>query len=148
MKRLPLALLSATVLVAASACATNGVSRSQADAANLQAYTDSAGAPVSSFHKFGSIHSWESLNDENIVLYSRPRTAYLVNINECPGLDFAQAIRVSDSLGRVQVNFDRVYPLDNSPMANVGCVIRSIRPVDLGKYKTLTSAFQKARIAQ
>lgn len=146
MKRTLTLMLTAAGALALSACATNGIPRSQVAAANVQAYNDAAGAPVSSLTKMGAnFQSWESLSKEQLVVYTRPNQAYLLTVAHCPPLEFSHAIRVSDSMGRVQTNFDRVYPLDRSPMAEIGCPIRTIQPVDMAKFRTLTAAFQQAR---
>lgn len=141
---------AATVLATMlTACATPAeVARKQeVERTTLANYIEVAGPELNSFRKMGStLHSWESLSDDTVILYSRPQQAYLVRIGGgCPGLDFAHAIRVSDSMGTVSRNFDKIYPLDRSAYSQIGCPITSIREVDLQRLKLLQAPFQNAR---
>ena len=143
-------LIAATaVAVLATSCATPAeVARRQtAERASLANYTEASGPELNSFRKLGAnLHSWESLSDDAVLLYTKPQQAFLVRVaGGCPGLDFANSIRVSDNMGTVSRNFDKIYPLDRSPTSQFGCPISSIREVDLARYKLLQAPFQKAR---
>lgn len=144
----PTLLIASGLALALTACATTagGVPREQAEAQTLQAYRDAAGDPVNHFNLVNrSLHSWVSFGTEQLVLYTTPSRAFLVQVAQCPGLDFAQAIRVTDSMGQVQRNFSRVYALDNSPIAEIGCPITSIQPVNMEKFRQLHAPFRNAR---
>ena len=141
-------LTAAATLLGLTACATPAeIARQQgAERATLASYIEVAGPELNSFRKSGAtLHSWQSLTDDAILLYPRPQTAYLVRLaGVCPGLDYAHSIRVTDSMGSVSRNFDKVYVLDQ--MASpIGCPITSIREVDLKRHKLLRAPFQKAR---
>ena len=121
MKSLLFSLIAALLL---GACAT---SASVSDTDRLAMYREAAGAPVDSFHYFGSIHGWTPLGDSALVLRTRPNQAYLLELmGACPGLDFAQAITVSNQMGRVHARFDTVNVLGQGR-----CRIQQIRPVDV-----------------
>ena len=73
----------------------------------LALYREHAGAPVDSFQYFGSINGWTPLGDSALALWTKPSQAYLLELNgRCPDLDFAQAITVSNQMGRVHQRFD------------------------------------------
>lgn len=141
-------LAAAAALSALNACATPAeiTRRQDAERATLASYLEVAGPELNSFRLTGSaLHSWESLSDDAILLYPRPQRAYLVRIaGGCPGLTFAHAVRVTDSMGTVSRNFDKVYPLGQGA-PDIGCPITSIREVDLQRHKLLQAPFQKAR---
>ena len=74
-----------------------------------------------------------------------PRTVYCeYEQRETEGLDFAQAITVTNQSGRVYSNFDKVIVLGRGPN-QMPCWIKEMRPIDV---KALKAAEQEKRQAQ
>ena len=123
-----IAALLASLLLAA--CATTGMS----DGQKAALYEANAGEPVRSFRFFGRLHSWTALGDDAVVVWTRPREAWLLDLSgACPDLAFSHAIAVTSSMNTVHVNFDKVRPITGtSPSMTVPCHIRQIRPLDVG----------------
>ncbi len=120
-------LLAAVAVLMLGACAT-GPSLSESQ--RMQIYRDSAGAPVNSFHYFGSLYSWKPVGDAALVVWTRPRDTYLLTLAaSCPHLDIAQAISLSDQSGSVFAGLDRVTVLGQG--TNIACRIEQIQPIDI-----------------
>jgi hypothetical protein len=97
-----------------------------------QAYNAAAGAPVQSFRLiFNNIYSWEPLSDTQLVVYTQPTRAYLLDVWPCSNLTFTNAIGLTSFASQVQVGFDKVL----SGRGYVPCPIKQIRPVDLAQFK-------------
>ena len=125
MKTLMIALIAAIL----AGCASMGGSLS--DEQRLAMYREAAGAPVDSFQYFGRPHGWTPLGDRALVLETRPNEAYLIELmGTCPDLEFANAISVSNQIGRVYVRFDTVTPLGQTRFA-IPCRIQQLRPVKM-----------------
>ncbi|MDO5506036.1 MAG: DUF6491 family protein [Pseudoxanthomonas suwonensis] len=118
-------------VMALAACAS---SPRLADSTKLALYQANAGEPVASFRLFGALSSWTPLGDGALAVWTRPNEAWLLELSgPCMELEFAPAIRVTDSLGRVSARFDRVIPLEmgGGPRTmQVPCIIQTIRPLD------------------
>src|SRR5574337_134915 len=72
------------------------------------AYLAAAGAPVTSFHFF-TLWSWEPLSDSELVVYTRPSQAWLLDLDgHCENLEFTHAIGLTSSTGEVWTRFDKV----------------------------------------
>lgn len=97
------------------------------------AYTAAAGAPVNSFRFFTPLWSWEELGPDQVVIYTRPKEAWLLDVPGCNRLPFANAIGLTSNLNQVSINFDKVITGRN----NMPCTIQRIRPVDVGKLKAV-----------
>lgn len=97
------------------------------------AYTAAAGAPVNSFRFFTPLWSWEELGPDQVVIYTRPKEAWLLDVPGCNELPFANAIGLTSNLNQVSINFDKVITGRN----NMPCTIQRIRPVDVGKLKAV-----------
>jgi hypothetical protein len=97
------------------------------------AYNAAAEAPVRSFRFMTpGIWSWEPLSDTQLVVYTVPNTAYLLDVWSCPNLMWTQqAIGLTSTFREVSVNFDKV--LTGRPYGP--CMITKIRPIDLSKWK-------------
>lgn len=127
-------LLAITIAVASltAACATDA---GQREADRLALYRAHAGAPVRSFHYFGSLNGWTPLGEEAVALWTRPNQAYLLSFNgSCPDLDFASAISVTSQFSTVYSMFDKVVVLNRGTMT-IPCYIREIRPLDVKAIK-------------
>jgi hypothetical protein len=125
--RVLMAVLLAGVL---AACAS--VPYAQRLQQRQQAYNAAAGAPVQSFRLiFNNIYSWEPLSDTQLVVYTQPTRAYLLDVWPCSNLTFTNAIGLTSFASQVQVGFDKVL----SGRGYVPCPIKQIRPVDLAQFK-------------
>lgn len=98
-----------------------------------QAYSASAGAPVRSFRLVmgASIYSWEPLSETQLVVYTLPTRAYLLDVWPCNNLIFTNAIGLTSFADQVQTGFDKVL----TGRGYIPCVIKQIRPVDLAQFK-------------
>lgn len=98
-----------------------------------QAYSAAAGAPVRSFRLLlgGDIYSWEPLSDTQLVIYTQPSKAYLLDVWPCNNLTFTNAIGLTSFASEVQTGFDKV--LTGRPY--IPCIIKQIRPIDLATFK-------------
>ncbi|WP_206861277.1 DUF6491 family protein [Lysobacter changpingensis] len=139
MKALLTALLST---LAFTACATDA---RISDADRLALYRANAGAPVANFQYFGRLDGWTPLGDSALAVWTKPSTAYLIELKgRCQDLDFANAITVTNQMGRVYANFDKVIVLGRGPN-QMPCWIREMRPINV---KSLKAAEQEKREAQ
>lgn len=119
-----------------TACASNVREK----AAELTAaYVGAAGQSVPEFRNSSGLYSWQPLSDQELVVYTQPRKAYLLSVSFCPDLGAATAISVSSRLGWVTSGIDNV----RSDNARYPCRIQQIRPVDLVKFEALRAAQRK-----
>lgn len=102
----------------------------------LAAYTQAAGAPVKSFNFFNPLYSWEPLSDTQLVIYTKPKEAYLIDLAACQNLQFTNGIGLTSNLNQVSVGFDKV--IVGPP--RLPCVISQIRPVDVAHLKAVQLA--------
>ncbi|MGO4260019.1 DUF6491 family protein [Lysobacter sp. TAB13] len=143
MKRFSLTMSSLlAVALALAGCASTGPKLD--DAQRLALYRAHAGAAVDSFQYFGRIDGWTPLGDSALAVWTKPNQAYLLELQgRCPDLDFAQAISVSNQMGRVHQRFDKVTVL--GPQAiKMPCFIGRILPLDV---KAIKQAQQDMRAA-
>jgi hypothetical protein len=120
-----------TALILALLAACSSVPYSQRVKQRQQAYNAAAGVPIRSFRFMTGIWSWEPLSDTQLVVYTVPNTAYLLDVWSCPNLMWAQAIGLTSTFREVQVNFDKV--LAGRPY--VPCIITKMRPINLAQLK-------------
>ncbi|MGB3268730.1 MAG: DUF6491 family protein [Rhodanobacter sp.] len=126
------------VLVAVLA-ACSSVPLAQREQQRQAAYASAAGAPVRSFHFF-TLWSWEPLGDRQVVVYTRPSQAWLLDLDgPCQDLPFTQAIGLTSSSGTVFNRFDKVL-VGRSSMP---CMITQIRPVDVKQLRVAQEAQRK-----
>lgn len=115
------------VVLAAALAACSSVPYAQRQQQRQEAYAAAAGAPVQNFHFF-NLWSWEPLSDSELVVYTRPDRAWLLDVDgTCQNLEFAQAIGLTSSIGRVWARFDKVL----TGRGYMPCTITRIRPVDV-----------------
>lgn len=139
MKALVFAVLST---LAFGACASD---TRISDADRLALYKANAGAPVGSFQYFGRLDGWTPLGNTALAIWTRPSTVYLLELGgTCQDLDFANAITVTNQMGRVYSRFDKVIVLGRGTN-QIPCWIKEIRPIDT---KALKAAEQEKREAQ
>lgn len=128
--------------LALTGCASSGVKLS--DPQRLALYREHAGPPVDSFQYFGRIDGWTPLGDSALALWTKPNQAYLLELpGRCPDLNFAQAITVSNQMGRVHQRFDKVTVLGPQSI-KMPCFIGRILPLDV---KAIKQAQQDMRAA-
>lgn len=125
------------VVALLAACSTIPYSQRLSD--RQAAYTAAAGAPVQSFRFFQQFWSWEALGSDQVVVYTRPRTAYLLDVPGCDRLPYDQRIGVSSSLNEVHVGFDRI----ETEKGYNPCIITKIRPVDVKQLKVVQEKQRK-----
>ncbi|RDS79084.1 hypothetical protein DWU98_19605 [Dyella monticola] len=98
-----------------------------------QAYNAAAGTPVRSFRLVlgMQIYSWEPLSETQLVVYTLPQKAYLLDVWPCNNLTFTNVIGLTSFANTVQTGYDKV--LAGRPY--IPCMIKQIRPVDLAQFK-------------
>lgn len=120
------------VLAATSLMACSNVPYAQRLQQRQQAYDAAAGAPVQSFRLiFNGIYSWEPLSDTQLVVYTQPTKAFLLDVWPCNNLTFTNGIGLTSFANQVQVGFDKVF----TGRGYVPCIIKQIRSVDLTRFK-------------
>jgi hypothetical protein len=124
------------VLFAAAMVACSSAPVSPAQQQRQAAYAAAAGAPVRSFTYLGRMWSWEALGDKELVVYTTPSKAYLLDVWGCANLPWAQVIGLTASFREVQANFDKVLAGGPYPP----CPIVQIRPLDLTRLKLAQQA--------
>lgn len=118
-------LISMVLIGLLAACSS--VPYAQRQQQRQAAYTAAAGAPVTSFHFF-NLWSWEPLSDSELVVYTRPNRAWLLDLDGyCQNLAFTQAIGLTSSSSQVSVRFDKILVGHRY----IPCTIMQIRPVDM-----------------
>ncbi len=128
--------LIATSVLAGLLVACSSVPYAKRNSDRLAAYTAAAGAPVKSFRFFSPLYSWEPLSNTQLVVYTKPKQAYLLDLDACINLQTTNGIGLTSNLGQVAVRFDRV--ITRSPP--VPCVISQIRPIDMAHLKAVQQA--------
>lgn len=122
-------LVPALGAVALAAC-TSGPAPQRSDG-RAALFEAAAGKPVGSFDYFSSFYSWEPLNDHALVVYVRPRKAYLLDVAPCPQLPYAFRIGVTGRFDRVNTGLDSIL----TGRRDMPCRISRIRPLDLDRLK-------------
>lgn len=125
-----------TLSLLSVACAAN--IRQQASELTA-AYIGAAGPAIPEFRNSRGLYSWQPLSDQELVVYTQPRTAYLLSVSFCPDLGSASAISLTSRLGWVTSGLDSV----RSDNVRSACRIQQIRPVDLVKFEALRAAQRK-----
>ena len=123
-------------LLVALIAACSSVPYAQRTQQRQNAYNAAAGAPIRSFRFLTRIWSWEPLSSTQLVVYTVPNTAYLLDVWDCPNLMWTQAIGLTSTFREVSVNFDKVL----TGRSYVPCTITQIRPVNLAQLKVQQAA--------
>lgn len=123
--------VAGVVLLGAWVAACSSVPYAQRQKQRQDAYNAAAGAPVRSFVYLGRMWSWEPLSDQQLVVYTVPSHAYLLDVWGCPNLPWTQVIGLTASFREVQANFDKVL----TGRRYAPCPITRIRPIDLARLK-------------
>jgi hypothetical protein len=119
------------VLLSALVAACSSVPYAQRQKQRQDAYNAAAGTPVRSFVYLGRMWSWEPLSDSQLVVYTVPTKAWLLDVWGCPNLPWVNVIGLTSSFREVQTNFDKVL----TGGRDAPCPITQIRPVDLTRLK-------------
>lgn len=108
------------------------------------AYAAAAGAPVRSFRLVlgDSVYSWEPLSDTQLVIYTRPTRAFLLDTWPCSGLTVTNGIGFTSFAGEVSTGFDKILTTRGYPP----CAIKQIRPLDLARFKLEKEAPRHAEV--
>lgn len=108
------------------------------------AYAAAAGAPVRSFRLApgDSVYSWEPLSDTQLVIYTWPTRAFLLDTWPCNGLTVTNGIGFTSFAGEVSVGFDRILVT----RGYLPCAIRQIRPLDLARFKLARETPRHAQV--
>jgi hypothetical protein len=125
--RRALARILATLVAAAllAACSAGGIPKHEGQAKQRDRYAGCAGPPIDSFTWLGRCDSWESIGDNQLVLYTTPFDAYLLTVRPpCNDLNFANAIGLTATGHTVSARLDSVT------VKNMRCQIAEIRKVD------------------
>ena len=131
--------LVSRLLIAVLLAGCSSVPYAQRQSQRLAEYAAAAGAPVRSFHFFSPMYSWESLSDQQLAVYTRPNQAWLLDVDSCPNLTFANVIGLTSSVHEVSARFDRVLMGRN----NFPCTIVQIRPIDVSRLRAAQQAQRK-----
>lgn len=127
-------LLVASLLVLLCGCVTNQA-RADRDQAHIQAVHAAAGESVGSFRYMAqTLYSWEPLGQRELLIYTRPNRAWLLDVGMCPDLPFTQAIGLTSHTGQVSSGLDSVVVHG----ADFPCRIQGIRTVDVKKLHEAT----------
>lgn len=134
------ALLAAGGLLAGFALAgCSSVPYAQRISERQAAYAAATGARVNSFQLTGSLWSWEPLGRDQLVIYTRPQQAWLLDVPGCFNLEYANAIGLTSNLHQVSVGFDKVLTGRDYPP----CTITQIRGIDVKRLKATQQAQRK-----
>ena len=127
------------LLTAGLLAGCSSVSYAQRESQRQAEYAAATGAPVRSFHFFSPMYSWEALSNQQLVVYTRPTQAWLLDVDGCPNLTFANVIGLTSSVHEVSVRFDRVL----TGRENFPCTITQIRPIDVSHLRAAQQAQRK-----
>ena len=130
-------LIAAAMAAALAACSS--VPYAQRQQQRQADYAAAAGAPVRSF-RFFNLWSWEPLSDNELVVYTRPSQAWLLDLDgACQNLTFAHAIGLTSSVGEVSARFDKVL----TGRRYFPCTIMRIRPINVKQLRIAQEAQRK-----
>lgn len=130
-------LASLLLALAVTGCAST---RAMPDAARAALYRAHAGEPVDTFPYMRPLTDWAPLDRHGLAVWTSPTRAWLLEVSDCPDLEWAHAISVSNNVGRVSARFDQVTPLGTG--RSIPCRIEQIRPLDV---KAIREAERAAR---
>ena len=132
--------LAAASLAMAGCSSLGSTAATEREAASLARHEAAAGEPVASF-RFFRIDGYNVLGENALAVWTGPRQAYLVAVEEpCHGLRWSLSIGVTSSMSRVYTDFDRVQTQDGS------CRIRSIRPLDVAALRKSEKSARQAPV--
>jgi hypothetical protein len=109
--------------------AVAGAAQAKHHATDYAAY---AGAPIKEF-KFSQLYNWQRTGDKQMVVWTRPSTAYLLTLrNNCDALAGRVTVEIGgvDGIqGRLQAGSGDVI------VGQLRCRVETIQPLDLARMK-------------
>lgn len=136
MKRQLSVIAALACLAFLSGCATTEHANNQAAViqqvdpirlANIHAATENSGASIPLGSRFTSrIWSWQALSNRELLIYTRPNSAWLLDLGPCPGLFRTPFLGLTAHLGTID-RFSNVFVFRGS----FPCRIRQIQPLDV-----------------
>lgn len=122
----PLAFVGLVALVAACSSGSPRLSEAQ----QRERYATYAEPSVDSFTWPGRFYSWETLGDNQLVVFTTPSDAYLLTVQSpCNQLAFAQNVGLTSTVGTVHARLDSVT------VQGWHCPIMQIRPIDYARMR-------------
>ncbi|HEY2809712.1 MAG TPA: DUF6491 family protein [Steroidobacteraceae bacterium] len=116
------------ILALLSAC-SGGSPRQDPEAVRAR-YASYAGDPLDRITWLGRFDSWESLGNDQLLIFTTPNTAYLLTVTlPCTDLPFVQNIALTSTGGTVTARLDSVI------VRQFRCQIAQIRKVDYARMK-------------
>ncbi len=130
MRRFTRTVFAVPLLLAALAACQSGIPRHESQAEIRARYVSYAGAPLERLTYLGHFYSWESLGNNQLVVYTTPSDAFLVTVTPpCTDLPWAQTIGLTSTAGTV-------YPrLDSVTVKGWRCPIAQIQRVDYSRMR-------------
>jgi hypothetical protein len=124
-------LATALAIVALLGACSAGSPRKDPDAVRTR-YASYAGEPLDRITWLGRFDSWESLGDNQLLIFTTPNTAYLLTVTPpCTDLPFVQNIGLTSTGSTVTARLDSVIL-----RGQFRCQIAEIRKVDYARMKT------------
>jgi hypothetical protein len=121
------ALCAAGVL---AACSSSAIPRHDSLAQTRERYAAYAGPPIDRFTWLGRFDSWESLGQNQLVIFTTPSDAYLLSVTPpCTDLPFAQRVGLTSTAGTVNARLDSVK------VGQWRCPIAEIRKIDYARMR-------------
>ena len=135
------------LLVVSVVCVLSGCANlpPRQDPATVRArYASYAGEPVDRITWLGHFDSWESLGDNQLLIFTTPSDAYLLSVTPpCIDLNFAQTIAVTSTGPTISARLDSVI------VKGWRCQIAQIRPVDYRRMRAeMRQEAEAAKAAQ
>ena len=131
--------MAAILLAGGVLCGCAMPANTRSSAQRQAEYAASAGAPQNTFIFSSGLYSWEPLGETQLVVYTKPKEAYLIDLKACSNLLTTNSIGLTSRLGQVSVNFDSVRT--RPPL--ISCAISQIRPIDIFRLKAAQQAQRK-----
>jgi hypothetical protein len=120
----PIAILSAGLALALSACASMDTPRTD--------YAAYAGPPIPEF-TFSQLYNWQRTGDKALVVWTKPSTAYLLTLrSNCDALRGRVTVEIGgvDGVkGRLQAGSGDVI------VGQLRCSVETIQPLDLERMR-------------
>jgi hypothetical protein len=136
-ERFPGILCGALLLAGCS----SGIPRHDSQAQIRERYQSYAAPPIDRFTWLGHFYSWESLGNNQLVVYTTPSDAFLLTVRPpCTDLNFSQSIGVTSTAGTVNAQLDSVT------VKGWHCPIAEIRRIDMARMRAdMKTAAEKAQ---
>jgi hypothetical protein len=124
--RNPVAIVGLVALLAACSSTSPRLTETQ----QRERYASYAQPAVDSFTWLGRFYSWQTLGDNQLVVFTTPSDAYLLTVQApCNQLPFAQAVGLTSTAGTVHARLDSVT------VQGWRCPITQIRPIDYARMR-------------